>query len=111
MLLHIPVDPLFSVIPIIESLLQSSSTHFQPLEDLIAQAGVDPRFALPEPFSKEPAERGFNDDISRLLSIKSVRRVFKACCEKKSKLSHSKSRSQLTPSRSSWPTLAIIFNR
>jgi ribonuclease H2 subunit B len=111
MLLHVPVDPLFLVIPIIESLLKSTSTHFQPLGDLIAQAGVDPSFALPEPFSKEPAGQGFNEDVSCLLSIKSVRRVFKACCEKKSKLSHPQSRFQLTGSRSRWPTLAIIFNR
>ena len=82
MLLHVPVDPLFLVIPIIES-LTTTSTRFQPLGDLIAQASVDPRFALPEPFSKEPAGSGFNEDISRLLAIKSVRRVFKACCEKK----------------------------
>jgi len=82
MLLHVPGDPLFLVIPIIES-LTTTSTRFQPLGDLIAQASVDPRFALPEPFSKEPAGAGFNEDVSRLLAIKSVRRVFRACCEKK----------------------------
>lgn len=84
MLIHVPVDPLFLVIPIIDFLI-NTSTRFQPLGDLIAQASVDPRFALPEPFSKEPAGSGFNEDISRLLGIKSVKRVFKACCEKKSK--------------------------
>lgn len=88
-LLHVPVDPLFLVIPIITSLLSSSSSsaaRFQPLGDLIAQASVDPGFALPEPFSTEPlasGSRGFNEDITRLLDIKPVRRVLRACCEKK----------------------------
>jgi ribonuclease H2 subunit B len=79
----VSIDPLFLVIPIISSLLSSSETRFQPLGDLIAQASVDPRFALPEPFSKGPAGVGFNEDVGRLLEIKSIKRVFKACCEKK----------------------------
>lgn len=81
--MHVPVDPLFLVIPIVLSLI-SSATHFQPLSDLVAQASVNPDFALPEPFSREAIKGGgFNEDVGRLLAIKSVRRVFKLCCEKK----------------------------
>lgn len=85
-LMHVPVDPLYLVIPIILSLLDSSSgaNQFQPLADLIAQASVNPTFALPEPFSKEPKKGGgWNEDVARLLSLKVIKRVFKACCEKK----------------------------
>lgn len=83
LLMHVPVDPLFLVIPIVLSLI-SSATHFQPLSDLVAQASVNPDFALPEPFSREAIKGGgFNEDVGRLLAIKSVRRVFKLCCEKK----------------------------
>lgn len=85
--MHVPVDPLFLVIPIILALLDSKTNpHFQPLPDLISQASVIPSFALPEPFSKEPLKGGgggFNEDVARLLSLKVIRRVLKACCEKK----------------------------
>jgi ribonuclease H2 subunit B len=110
MLLHVPVDPLFLVIPIIES-LTTTSTRFQPLGDLVAQASVDPRFALPEPFSKEPAGSGFNEDISRLLAIKSVRRVFRACCEKKGPFNYMFKRLKLMNSRTGWSSLPFFFNR
>lgn len=84
--MHVPIDPLFLVIPIILSLISSNNENgrFQPLPDLISQASVNPIFALPEPFSKEPKkEGGWNEDIARLLSCKGIRRVFKLCCEKK----------------------------
>jgi len=110
MLIHVPVDPLFLVIPIIES-LKSASTHFQPLGDLIAQVSVDPRFALPEPFSKEPAGQGFNEDISRLLAMKSVRKVLKACCEKKGQFILTvHGYTELTFSRTHWSTFSIIID-
>lgn len=81
--MHVPIDPLFLVIPIILSLI-SSATHFQPLSDLIAQASVNPEFGLSEPFSKEGVKAGWNEDVARLLAFKDVKRVFKACCERKS---------------------------
>lgn len=88
-MMHVPVDPLFLVIPLILS-LTSSATHFQPLSDLIAQASVHPGYALPEPFSKEPVKAGWNEDVARLLALKGVRRVFKACCDRKGQSSVSR---------------------
>lgn len=90
--MHVPVDPLFLVIPIILSLTSSSTptTHFQPLPDLVAQTSVNPDFALPEPFSREEQKRGqgFNEDVGRLLSLKCIKRAFRACCDKKGKFTH-----------------------
>ncbi|WVW86043.1 hypothetical protein I302_108081 [Kwoniella bestiolae CBS 10118] len=89
MLIHYPIDPLFLVIPIITAL--SSTTNgqsFQPLSDLISTASSLPTFSLPEPFTQptkpgQPSGSGYNRDIEIMLKLKVVKRVFKACCEKK----------------------------
>lgn len=66
---------------------------FQPLSDLITNAASLSAFALPEAFSRatngktEPAKsEGMNEDIARLLALKSVRKVFRLCCERKGEL-------------------------
>lgn len=110
-LIHHPIDPLFLVIPIISELLKqvsstirlsrsnqadiykSTGSQFQPLSDLIISASSLSAFSLPEAFStastsaETPAGRAqsgqINEDVSRLLGIKSVRKVFRLCCERK----------------------------
>ncbi|WVQ84931.1 hypothetical protein IAT38_007094 [Cryptococcus sp. DSM 104549] len=90
LLVHYPIDPLFLVIPIILDLIPAGPPPFQPLSDLIYAASISSTFSLPLPFTSDPkgkapatGDEARNDDIDRLLAIKSVRRVFKACCEKK----------------------------
>ncbi|ORY26709.1 ribonuclease H2, subunit B [Naematelia encephala] len=88
-LVHYPIDPLFLVIPIILALStqSGSNTSFQPLSDLVSTASALPAFALDPPFTNLTKgvdyKVGWNDDISYLLSLKTVRRVFKLCCERK----------------------------
>ncbi|EIW72256.1 hypothetical protein M231_04940 [Tremella mesenterica] len=90
-LLHIPIDPLFLVIPLITSLIPNgdSNTPFQPLEDLFSQLISSSSFAIPPPFSKEPQngdkneEGRYNPDIGRLLEIRIISDVFKLCCDQK----------------------------
>jgi ribonuclease H2 subunit B len=85
-LLQVPIDPLFLVIPIILSLLPTSSTSipFQPFSDLVAQVSASAAFALPEPFaSTVEGKGGWNEDVGRLLARKSMRRVMKLTCERK----------------------------
>lgn len=96
---------MFLVIPIILSLLSpvrpdspstslteshpsqngsSAPTPFQPLSDLVAAASSSSMFSIPSPFSSNSStDGGWNEDISRLLALKPVRRVFKLCCERK----------------------------
>ena len=84
MLIHHPIDPLFLVIPIVLSLL-SHTNSFQPLSDLISTASSSSTFSLPLPFTRDPGSstETFNEDISRLLAVPSVRRAFRLCCERK----------------------------
>ncbi|AAW45309.1 hypothetical protein CNBH3810 [Cryptococcus deneoformans B-3501A] len=90
MLVHYPIDPLFIVIPLILALVPNGPPPpFQPLHDLLSAASTSTSFALPLPFTsgtkgKSPnRSEGVNEDIERLLTLKNVKRAFKACCEKK----------------------------
>ncbi|ORX40686.1 ribonuclease H2, subunit B [Kockovaella imperatae] len=87
-LMHVPVDPLFLVIPLVFSLIPTqtpSNRPFQPLSDLISTVSSSPMFALTPPFtsSSSAVRGGWNEDVEKLLNLKSVRRAFKLCCEKK----------------------------
>ncbi|WWD03580.1 hypothetical protein V865_001634 [Kwoniella europaea PYCC6329] len=120
MLIHYPIDPLFLVIPIITAL--SGGNHaqsFQPFSDLLSTASSLSQFSLPEPFT-QPVKSGqpsissskFNRDIDSLLKLKCVKRVFKACCEKKviPTISSSPSSSTSTPQRYYKPSIPIVIN-
>ncbi|WWC64461.1 uncharacterized protein I303_107071 [Kwoniella dejecticola CBS 10117] len=89
-LLHYPIDPLYLVIPIILALSNSNNAQsFQPFSDLVSTASSLPAFSLPEPFTVQAKSgqssmtTGYNRDIEHLLKLKIIRRVFRACCEKK----------------------------
>jgi ribonuclease H2 subunit B len=88
MLIHYPVDPLFLVIPLLFPLTRvenGNTVPFQPLSSLISTISASPAHSLVAPFTKEKAPTaGWNEDVDKLLGIKSVRRVFKLCCERKS---------------------------
>ncbi|KGB76950.1 hypothetical protein CNBG_2788 [Cryptococcus deuterogattii R265] len=90
MLVHYPIDPLFIVIPLIRALIPNGPPPpFQPLHDLLSAASTSTSFALPLPFTSAPKGKSpdewdvVNEDIERLLTLNNVRKVFKACCERK----------------------------
>jgi len=93
-LMHHPVDPLFLVIPLILSLLPAPSSGatptdtavpFQPLSSLISTAASSSAHALAPPFTspKQATKGEYNEDVSRLLGMKRVKRVFRLCCDRK----------------------------
>ncbi|WRT70336.1 uncharacterized protein IL334_007334 [Kwoniella shivajii] len=117
-LVHYPVDPLFLVIPIILSLTTSSNAQsFQPLSDILSTAAASSSFSLPEPFTT-PTKPGqsstsskHNGDLGTVLSFTSVKRVFKACCEKKAIPSVQSSAENPTPAQIYYrPSVAIVLN-
>jgi hypothetical protein len=65
----------------------TSPPPFQPLEDLISTSLSSSAWSVLSPFTKagpnENPAQGHNEDMARLLGIKSVRRAFKLGCEKK----------------------------
>lgn len=90
MLVHHTIDPLFLVIPLVLPLLaaQKETVQFQPLSSLISTVSSLSAHSLSAPFTKPPegTKVGFNEDVGRLLQLKSVKRVFKLCCERKGNL-------------------------
>jgi len=58
---------------------------FQPLSSLISTAASSSTHALAQPFTnpKQAPKGEYNEDVSRLLGMKSVKRVFRLCCDKK----------------------------
>ncbi|WWD19530.1 hypothetical protein CI109_103991 [Kwoniella shandongensis] len=124
-LIHYPIDPLFLVIPLILALIPNGASPppFQPLSDLISAVSTSSQFSLSPPFvassSKTPSSyERFNEDLSTLLETKSVRKVFKACCEKKvvpmappSPPTESQSESQSSSKQRYYrPSLPLIIN-
>ncbi|WWC91594.1 uncharacterized protein L201_006540 [Kwoniella dendrophila CBS 6074] len=120
-LVHYPIDPLFLVIPIIIALSKTNNVQsFQPLSDLISTACSLNTLSLPEPFlppskpgqSSTKAELGYNADLNGLLKMKIVKRVFKACCEKKviPTISSSPSSSKFAEQKYYRPSIQIIIN-
>ena len=65
---------------------QTASSSFQPLSDLISSITSSAEFAVAAPFAQgEPsgASPSLDTDMGRLLRLKSVRRAFKLCCDRK----------------------------
>lgn len=88
MLIHHPIDPLFLVIPLVLPLVAatSESAPFQPLSSLISTAASSSAHGLLAPFTKptkDVVKSEWNEDVGRLLGMKSVKRCFKLCCDKK----------------------------
>ncbi|WVO12513.1 hypothetical protein L204_100113 [Cryptococcus depauperatus] len=89
LLVHYQIDPLFIIIPLVLALIPNGSLPpFQPLQDLLSAVTSFSAFSLPPAFAsdskgKAPATET-NEDINRLLKLKSIQQVFKACCERKS---------------------------
>lgn len=90
--MHHPIDPLFLVIPLILSLLPADGADdkkspFQPLSSLLSTAASSSAHGLSQPFTgsagSDAPKSEYNEDVTRLLRLKPVRRVFRLCCEKK----------------------------
>jgi ribonuclease H2 subunit B len=96
MLMHHPVDPLFLVIPLLLPLITSDDMPYTTLSSLMTTASSSSAHSLSAPFTKDTKgkgkegdtreKEGFNPDVGRLLEMKSVKTVFKHCCEQKGTL-------------------------
>ncbi|WWC71895.1 uncharacterized protein I206_105854 [Kwoniella pini CBS 10737] len=115
-LVHYPMDPLFLVIPIVLALSNSNNAQsFQPFSDLISTASSLPSFTLPEPFTGpiKPGQSstGYNRDLESLLKLKIIRKVLRACCEKKVIPSVTSSPSSKTTEQKYYrPSIPMILN-